>query len=72
MGATSLWLGPLLCALAVLAGAFGAHGLADRLDARSMELWETAARYLMYGGLGLTLTGLAARQGSNGSFDWCR
>ena len=44
--------GGLCCALAVGAGAFGAHGLASRLDARSLQLWETAARYLMYGGLG--------------------
>jgi uncharacterized membrane protein YgdD (TMEM256/DUF423 family) len=52
--------GSLCCALAVVAGAFGAHGLAARLDARSMQLWETAARYLMYGGLGQGLVGLLA------------
>lgn len=45
--------GALYCAAAIGAGAFGAHGLADRLDARALLLWETAARYLMYGGLGL-------------------
>lgn len=70
MGTAALWLGPFVCALAVLAGAFGAHGLAERLDARSLDLWETAARYFMYGGLGLTLTGLAARQWPAGGFDW--
>lgn len=53
-------LGALACAAAVGAGAFGAHGLAGRLDARSLELWETASRYLMYGGLGTVLAGLAA------------
>jgi uncharacterized membrane protein YgdD (TMEM256/DUF423 family) len=47
-------------ALGVAAGAFGAHGLASRLDARGLELWETAARYLMYGGLSLGLVSLAA------------
>jgi uncharacterized membrane protein YgdD (TMEM256/DUF423 family) len=46
--------------LAVAVGAFGAHGLAARLDARGLELWETAARYLMYGSLGTLLVGLAA------------
>lgn len=53
-------LGAVTCAAAVAAGAFGAHGLRARLDARSLELWETAARYLMYGGLGSVLAGLAA------------
>lgn len=70
MGAAALWIGPFVCALAVLAGAFGAHGLAERLDTRGLELWETAARYLMYGGFGLTLTGLAFRQGPAGALDW--
>jgi uncharacterized membrane protein YgdD (TMEM256/DUF423 family) len=55
-----LALGALACAVSVAAGAFGAHGLRARLDARSLELWETAARYLMYGGLGSLLAGLAA------------
>lgn len=54
--------GALLAALAVAAGAFGAHALAARLDVRALALWETAARYLMYSGLGLALLGLFARQ----------
>lgn len=54
--------GALWCALAVAAGAFGAHALADRLDVRSLALWETAARYLMYGGLGAALVGMAGVQ----------
>ena len=60
------WLacGAWCAALAVVAGAFGAHGLADRLDARGLELWETAARYLMYGGLALGLLGLSEKDGS--------
>ncbi len=52
-------LGAAGAALAVIAGAFGAHALAERLDARALTLWETAARYLMYGSLGLMLLGLA-------------
>lgn len=50
--------GAVYCALAVAAGAFGAHGLADRLDVRGLDLWETAARYLMYAGLGLLAAGV--------------
>ena len=55
------WLaaGLLGVALAVGAGAFGAHGLAERLDARSLALWETAARYLTYGSLAIALVGIA-------------
>jgi uncharacterized membrane protein YgdD (TMEM256/DUF423 family) len=48
--------------LAVVAGAFGAHALAARLGPRELQLWETAARYLMYGSLGLILVGLLASQ----------
>jgi uncharacterized membrane protein YgdD (TMEM256/DUF423 family) len=61
-----LALGALACAASVAAGAFGAHGLRARLDARSLELWETAARYLMYGGLGTVLVGLAALHSPGG------
>jgi len=59
-----LWLvaGALGCALAVVAGAFGAHGLEQRLDPHSLALWETAARYLMYGALGLLAIGLVGLQ----------
>lgn len=46
-------------ALAIGAGAFGAHGLRGHLDPPALALWETAARYLFYGGVGLVLLGLA-------------
>ena len=70
MQQVALWVGPALCALAVMAGAFGAHGLKARLTPDALVLWETAARYLIYGGFGLTLLGLAARQAPRGGFDW--
>ncbi len=62
-------LGAFLVALSVLGGAFGAHGLKARLDPASLELWETAARYLMYSGIGLALLGLTAAQTGRSSFD---
>jgi uncharacterized membrane protein YgdD (TMEM256/DUF423 family) len=65
-----LFVGPVVCALSVLAGAFGAHGLKERLDPHGLELWETAARYFMYSGLGLTLVGLVASQWPRPGFDW--
>lgn len=50
--------GAVLAALAVAAGAFGAHALAARLTPERLATWETAARYHMYGALGLVLIGL--------------
>ena len=64
-----IFLGALCGALSVIAGAFGAHALAARLGPRELQLWETAARYLMYGGFALVLVGLfgAARPAARGS-----
>lgn len=64
-----LWIaaGALVCAVAVAAGAFGAHGLRNRLDADALALWETATRYFLYGGFGTVLAGLAnLHQGRRG------
>jgi uncharacterized membrane protein YgdD (TMEM256/DUF423 family) len=57
-------IGALGCALSVAAGAFGAHGLKARLDPAALTLWETAARYLMYGSLGVTLLGITSQLGA--------
>jgi uncharacterized membrane protein YgdD (TMEM256/DUF423 family) len=69
-----IFLGALGGALAVVAGAFGAHALAARLGARELQLWETAARYLMYGSLTLVLAGLGRLHGLRRGIDgagWC-
>ncbi len=34
--------------LAVIAGAFGAHGLEGKLDAHHQEIWHTAVQYQFY------------------------
>lgn len=47
--------------LAVAAGAFAAHALQDRLDAHSLQLFETGARYHIYHALALGLAALAMR-----------
>jgi len=54
--------GAVGCALAVAAGAFGAHGLEARLSEKALGQWETASRYLMYGSLGLLALGLALQR----------
>jgi uncharacterized membrane protein YgdD (TMEM256/DUF423 family) len=53
-------LGALNAAIAVAAGAFAAHGLRDRLDARALEVFETGARYQMYHALAMVLAGILA------------
>ncbi len=70
MGQTWIGTGALCCALAVIAGAFGAHGLKARLEPDALALWETAARYFTYAGLGLVLIGLAALHEARRGFDW--
>jgi uncharacterized membrane protein YgdD (TMEM256/DUF423 family) len=54
--------GAVNAALAVAAGAFGAHALRARLEPRSLEVFETGARYHMYHALAMVLAGvLSAR-----------
>jgi uncharacterized membrane protein YgdD (TMEM256/DUF423 family) len=47
--------------VAVAAGAFGAHGLQNRLDAHALQVFETAARYQMYHALAIGLAVFAMR-----------
>ncbi len=49
-----------LGALAVCAGAFGAHALETRISAANLEIFQTAARYHLAHALALGLLGLAA------------
>jgi uncharacterized membrane protein YgdD (TMEM256/DUF423 family) len=49
--------------VAVLAGAFAAHGLARVLDAGALATFETAARYQMYHALAMGLAALAPQNG---------
>lgn len=54
-------IGCLLAALAVAAGAFGAHMLKAILDPPMLAVFETAVRYQMYHALGIIAVGLAGR-----------
>ena len=58
-------LGAINAALAVAAGAFGAHGLRDRLEPRALDIFETAARYQMYHALAMVLAGVIAARGAS-------
>jgi uncharacterized membrane protein YgdD (TMEM256/DUF423 family) len=52
-------LGAIFGAIAILAGAFGAHGLRHTLDAIGLETWQTAARYQLSHAPMLIIIGLA-------------
>jgi len=56
------WLGiaAINGALAVMAGAFAAHGLKARLSADSLAVFETGARYHMYHALAMGLAALVS------------
>lgn len=58
-----LTIGGLYGLLAVLLGAFAAHGLRDILTPSELSSWQTAVTYQMSHALMLLLTGLWIRQG---------
>lgn len=55
-GATAL-------ALAVIIGAFGAHGLRDRLDAYSASVYEKAVMYHFFHALGILIVSIMPKAG---------
>lgn len=57
-----LAIGAVLAAIAVAAGAFGAHGLEGRVSPDRLETFRTAVTYQMYHALALLLVGWAAGQ----------
>src|SRR3954447_20033323 len=56
-------IGALFLAFAVASGAFGAHGLRDKLDAYSMSVYEKAVFYHFIHGIGLLAVPLLAKAG---------
>ena len=50
--------GSFFAALAVILGAFGAHGLKSKVSPEDLIIFETGVRYQMYHALGLVLLGL--------------
>ncbi|MEX0721556.1 MAG: DUF423 domain-containing protein [Balneolaceae bacterium] len=51
-----------LLAIAVAAGAFGAHALRNTLSPERLETWQTAVQYHVWHALGLFLLALIANQ----------
>lgn len=59
-GATWARIGAIVAGLAVVTGAFGAHGLEGKVDPERLGTWEIGSRYQMYHGLALIAVGLLA------------
>ena len=55
--------GAFLALLAVMAGAFGAHGLRNLVSERGLEVFQTAVTYQIYHSIALVLLALLAGQG---------
>ncbi len=60
MDRTFFSFGAALAFIAVAAGAFGAHGLRDKLTPEMLSVYEIAVRYQMYHALGLFAVALFA------------
>lgn len=60
MNSSLLGVGAINGAIAVAAGAFGAHALKERLSERALAVFETAARYQMYHALAIVLCAVVA------------
>ena len=57
---TWIIVGSVFAALAVIFGAFGAHGLKSKVSVEDLTIFETGVRYQMYHALGIILLGLLA------------
>ena len=67
---TLLLLAAALGAAGVALGAFGAHGLRARLDARALEIWETAVRYHLIHAVALLALALSPHAAQLRSAGW--
>lgn len=64
-------LGSLNAALAVILGAFGAHGLKSKLTESSLAIYQTGVHYHFYHALGLILAGIIITQNAPSlAFRW--
>ncbi|WML41696.1 DUF423 domain-containing protein [Neobacillus sp. OS1-2] len=68
---TFIIVGAINAFLAVALGAFGAHGLKDRLDAHYLEIWKTGVTYQMFHATGILIIGiLLGKVGVSSLFSW--
>lgn len=73
MGKVNFFLASVLTAIAVAAGAFGAHGLQQLTqEATVIQTYQTAVQYHFWHALALLLTGLSAPYGKAKFNSWAR
>ena len=65
----ALW-GSISALIAVVAGAFGAHALRERLDPDLLAAFETGARYQMYHALAMLAAAWVASHAEGEHADW--
>ena len=68
---TFIIIGAINAFLSVALGAFGAHGLADKLDPKYLEIWKTGVTYQMFHATGLIVVGLLlGKVAASSLFSW--
>lgn len=70
MNKTILLTAAFLLALAVILGAFGAHGLKEKLGNEMMQIYKTGVEYHFYHALGLLLIGVLSAQMPSSLMNW--
>lgn len=70
MNKTFLITAAIIGALSVALGAFGAHGLKDKLNEYTLGIFETAVRYQFYHVFALVAVGLLFQYYNNGWMLW--
>ena len=65
-----LALGAASAFLAVAAGAFGAHGLRDRISVDALGIFQTGTQYHVYHALALLAVGLLLGKVASGGVPW--
>ncbi len=70
MNKTILLTAAFLLALAVILGAFGAHGLKEKLGNEMMQIYKTGVEYHFYHALGLLLVGVLSAQMPSSLMNW--
>ncbi|NRD77237.1 DUF423 domain-containing protein [Bacillus sp. BRMEA1] len=64
-------IGAINAFLAVALGAFGAHGLKDRLEPYYLDIWKTGVTYQMFHAIGIVVVGLLlSRVAGSALFTW--
>jgi uncharacterized membrane protein YgdD (TMEM256/DUF423 family) len=64
-------IGAINAFLAVALGAFGAHGLKDKLEPKYLDIWQTGVQYQMFHAVGLLVVGLLlSKVAASTQFTW--